>query len=1088
MDREDNSFIKSIYYFWIVYTPMDNKSHFTVYKASAGSGKTFRLAVQYIIMLVRNPENYRHILAVTFTNKATAEMKQRILSQLYGIGHNLSASADYYKEVKDAVTYNEQTIRHNALLALDMILQDYGRFRVETIDSFFQTVLRSLARELRIGANLTLELDTEAVIDEAVDSFLAGVEQDSDDKRNIMEFVGSNIDNDRNWSIDGTLKKFSKELFREVFMEKGDALRKILSKPDAVAGYNRKLTSARDSVLAEYEAKVKAIGTEMENALSSEGIGIEDLSTNPGRIVTGIINGTILNSELKSTFSKCIKEPDSFFRKKDIDKNPGFSVFAAKHLSPRLAEIEPLHIEYNRLKNTYDAALQYIYELNLLLSIRSEIDRRNQEQGRFILADTPQLLNSLSGSDTSFVYEKTGSFIEHLMIDEFQDTSRLQWGNLYLLLWECLANGKDCLVVGDVKQSIYRWRNSDWNILNSVMEQKLSVYNPHVEPLKKNRRSHHRIIQFNNLLFPEAVKMLAANYMSETGTTYPALEQAYSDVDQISPDDNKGYVYVQVDTNTDKDSRDDDKIFKQIKDQLDKLTDSGVKQTDIAILCRTGSQITDIAEWFADNCTDYRMISSEAFQLDSSVSVRILINALKWLLDSNDLIALAQLAWEFESNITKSGKPFDRLKADGLENSLPKAFTDHLESLRNLPLYELAEKLYTILELDRIPGQDQYVMTFFDTLCQWLSHNPGEPQAFLKEWDENISTDSIPAAHAEGIRLLTIHRSKGLEFHTVIVPYCNWNIIDYQTGFKDERIWASPKTEPFNQMPLLPVGFTKKLGNSDFSDDYRQEAGLQTVDNLNLLYVALTRAESNLIILSTKTNGTTIADVLAYALNSAFECNPDENKSYIYESGEICAHQDKKNVSTGNPFDCKPTPHSLELHSYPINARFRQSGESTRFIHSTDDSDDRQEEYIQTGKLLHSIFAAIRTLKDISPQVDNMLSQGLISSAKEAEKIKSMISNHIEASGVSSWFDGTYTLFNEASIIYRDGGILQTRRPDRVMIRPDGSAIIVDFKFGREREEYLHQVQEYSDLLRRMGYTKVEGHIWYVYSNKITDC
>jgi hypothetical protein len=223
-------------------------------------------------------------------------------------------------------------------------------------------------------------------------------------------------------------------------------------------------------------------------------------------------------------------------------------------------------------------------------------------------------------------------------------------------------------------------------------------------------------------------------------------------------------------------------------------------------------------------------------------------------------------------------------------------------------------------------------------------------------------------------------------------------------------------------------------------------------------------------------------------LSSAFDCQPNEKESYIFENGNILPHADKASVSTDNPFDCKPTPQELSLHSYPINARFRQSGESTRFVHSTDDSDDRQEEYIQTGKLLHSLFATIRTMDDINPQVDNMYCQGLIETSKKADEIRNMLSKHIEASGVQSWFDGTYTLFNEASIIYRDGGILQTRRPDRVMITPDGRAIVVDFKFGREREEYLHQVREYMDLLRKMGYAQVEGHIWYVYTNKIIDC
>ena len=1064
---------------------MDNKSHLTVYKASAGSGKTFRLAVQYITMLIREPENYRHILAVTFTNKATAEMKQRILSQLYGIGHNLPGSAGYYNEVKKAVKYNEQTIRHNALLALDMILQDYGRFRVETIDSFFQTVLRSLARELHIGANLTLELDTELVIDEAVDSFLANVEQDSKDKRNIMDFVEHNIENDKSWSIDGTLKKFAKELFREVFMEKGDELRQILSKPEAIADYKHNLVIAQDNVLNPLKEQIKALGQQI---LSTAGESVYLMERYAKPFVPKIADGSIFDITVGKTLNNCATNPEKIFTKTTTNKNPQLAGLAQK-LMPLFAEVESLFNQYLHAKNSYDAALQYVHELSLLLGIRAEIDRQSQEQSRFILADTPQLLSKLSGSDTSFVFEKTGSFIEDIMIDEFQDTSRLQWGNLYLLMLECLANGKDCLVVGDVKQSIYRWRNSDWNILNSIMEEQLATYNPQVIPMESNFRSHQNIVDFNNRLFPEAVEMLAQNYNGETGSEYPALKQAYDTVEQISSkNDGKGYVYVQVDTKTEKESDSSDKIFRQIEKRLDRLTAAGVKQTDIAILCRKGRQITDIAEWFAANRPDYKMISSEAFQLGSSASVRILINALKWLTDSTDRIALAQLVWERECYIVKSGDPFDRLMAQGLENNLPAAFRDQLESLRHLPLYELTEKLYTILELDRILGQDQYVMTFLDTLCQWLSRNPGEPSAFLTEWDEKLSTNSIPATDVNGIRLLTIHKSKGLEFHTVIIPYCNWNIIEYQSGFKDERIWVNPQTEPFNTMPLLPVGFSQKLGDSDFNAEYRQEAGLQTVDNLNLLYVALTRAESNLIVLSSKTKGKSIADTLIYALSSTFGCQPDENESYIYENGQILAHTDKANVSDDNPFDSKPTPQELSLHSYPINARFRQSGESTRFVHSTDDPDDRQEEYIQTGKLLHSLFATIRTAQDIDPQVNNMLSQGLIETAKKANEIRKMIPAHIEASGVQAWFDGSYNLFNEASIIYRDGGVLQTRRPDRVMIRPDGSAIIVDFKFGREREEHLRQVQEYMDLLRKMGYARVEGYIWYVYNNKITNC
>ena len=1075
---------------------MGNNSHLTVYKASAGSGKTFRLAVQYITMLVKEPEDYRHILAVTFTNKATAEMKQRILSQLYGIGHSLKNSESYYLEIKKSVTLNEQSIRHNALLALDMILQDYGRFRVETIDSFFQTVLRSLARELHIGANLTLELDTTVVINDAVDSFLASVEQGSDDRRNVMEFVENNIENDKSWSIDGTLKKFSQELFREIFMERGDELRRILSQPDAVADYKRNLTTARDTVLPAIIENMKATGQDMIGAISSAGSTVEDLNRFVKPLVQKIADGTFVDADLSrgKTLSNCLEDPEKFYDKGTLKKQPYLSNLAQERLAPLLSKAKELYDEYNYNRNSYNAALQYIHELSLLLGIRAEIDRQSQEQGRFILADTPMLLSRLSGSDTSFVYEKTGSFIEHLMIDEFQDTSNLQWGNLRLLLWECLAIGKDCLVVGDVKQSIYRWRNSDWDILNSRMEKELAIYNPQVIPMESNFRSHQNVIDFNNALFPKAVEMMQMHYNGQTGASYPAIEDAYNEVEQISSKaDGQGYVYIMAegkkdnksDKNKEKQADSADKIFQQIEQQLDNLTAAGVEQTDIAILCRYSNQIADIAEWFAVNRPEYRMISGEAFQLVSSASVRILINALRWLTDKTDNVALAQLVWERECHIIKSGLPFDRLIAQGLENSLPQTFRDEVESLRHLPLYELTEKLYSILELDRIPGQDQYVMTLFDSICQWLSRNPGEPSAFLTEWDEKLYKTPIPATDANGIRLLTIHKSKGLEFHTVIVPYCNWEVIDTR---HNERIWTTPTVDPFKGMPLLPIGFNSKLANSVFNDEYKQEAGLQIVDNLNLLYVALTRAVSNLIVLSPQGKGTTMTDVLIYALSAAFNCLPDDQNLYIYENGQIMPYQEKESKTTDNPFELKPTTQDLKLRSYPINARFRQSGESTRFVHSTDDYDDRQEEYIQTGKLLHNLFATIRTEADINGAVDKMLSDGLIGSRSKAESLKHQISDHIAKSGVHDWFNGNYSLFNEASIIYRDGGVLQNRRPDRVIIGPDGRAVIIDFKFGREREEYMHQVQEYMDLLRKMGYQQVEGHIWYVYSNKITDC
>jgi ATP-dependent exoDNAse (exonuclease V) beta subunit len=265
---------------------------------------------------------------VTFTNKAVAEMKQRILSQLYGIGHNLQGSQSYYEEVKKAVGLDEQTIRRNALLSLYKILQDYGRFRIETIDSFFQTVLRGLARELHIGDGLTLELDTGIVVDEAVDSFLAEVQHNSPDKKNIMAFVESNIEDDKAWKIDKTLKGFSQELFKERFMEKGQKLRLMLSNPDAAIDYKRNLAAARNEIKQMFEEDILEKGREFETALSDSGFGMEKLASNPQKVANKIIDGTILDTNLTKTFQNCIDDPEKFFTKATLKDYPQLSSVA----------------------------------------------------------------------------------------------------------------------------------------------------------------------------------------------------------------------------------------------------------------------------------------------------------------------------------------------------------------------------------------------------------------------------------------------------------------------------------------------------------------------------------------------------------------------------------------------------------------------------------------------------------------------------------------------------------------------------------------------------------------------------------------
>ena len=1063
---------------------MDTKSLLTIYKASAGSGKTFRLAVRYIALLVRAPQSYSSILAVTFTNKATAEMKQRILSQLYGIGRRLDSSKHYYNEIRRLVpTLTEETIRHNATLALDLILQDYGHFRVETIDSFFQGILRGLARELQLGAGLSVELDTDKVISDAVDSFLADIGPDSQDRKNVMRFIMGNIENDSGWDISSSLKKFSKELFSEIFMQKGGDLKKILEEPDAIRDYQENLISARDAVLPPMKEKVLEAGRDISNAMSAAGLSADDFQKNIRTPLKGIISGDILDSGLSATMLSACDDASKFFTKDTLKARPNLLGFAADRLCPRFAYARDIHKDYTRLAHSYAAAMQYLHELSLLMQIRGCIDRHSVELGRFVLADTAQLLDGLKTSDTSFVFEKTGSFTDHIMIDEFQDTSCLQWSNLYLLLLECLSRGKECLVVGDVKQSIYRWRNSDWNILNTGLEESLSDW-CHIEPMSDNHRSCRAVIDFNNRLFPLAVREMQHYMEGLTGMEYPAMDKAYSDVRQnCARDCDDGFVSVSVLDSKLKGQELTDDICSRIADSLDRLTGAGVRQTDIAILMRTGKEIVSVASWFAENRPQYRMISGEAFRLDSSAPVRILTGAMRWIADRKDRVSLAAALWEWKKAVMKSDDTISGIIGGDMEESLPCGLASQWEQLRQMPLYELVEKLYTAFQLDRAEGQDQYIFTFLDTVSDWLKHNPGDIGMFLDDWDEKLHSTTVPSTQADGIRLLTIHKSKGLEFHTVIVPFCDWAIT--KSG---DRLWVKPESEPFSLIPLLPVSFSESLHTSVFEEIYTTEAGQQAVDNMNLLYVAFTRAAGNLIVFSSRRSrsGNSVCNILGSCLSDSSFCGKSDG-DITYECGTIHPHQEKKEIKSDNPFDFTAEYGNVSMLSLPSGFLFRQSGESVRFTQSAADSGDRQEDYIKRGCLLHDLFSTIRTESDIAPQVDRMFGEGLIDSPAQAEELKDEIRSHISKSGVKAWFDGNCRLFNETSILFRDNGVMQKRRPDRVMVMPDGRAVVVDFKFGNEREEYIHQVQEYMELLRKMGFDKVEGHIWYVYRNKLTD-
>lgn len=454
----------------------------------------------------------------------------------------------------------------------------------------------------------------------------------------------------------------------------------------------------------------------------------------------------------------------------------------------------------NRIINSCELILNHINNLRLLTNIDEEVRIQNQEHNRFLLSDTNALLHSLiREGDPSFVFEKIGSSIRTVMIDEFQDTSRMQWENFRLLLLEGLSQGADSLIVGDVKQSIYRWRSGDWQILNGL-KGRIEAFPVNIQSLSTNYRSESNVIAFNNTFFTTACKVLSDWHVEETGVPCQELEDAYRDVCQESAKKTeKGFVQVNF-VKEEAEETYTEATIRLLAGKVDELIASGVRMNDIAILVRKNKNIPPIADYF-DKHTPYTIVSDEAFQLSASLAVSVMIDGLRYLANPDDRIAQARLAVNFQQEVMQRPVDINTVLLNNMDDYLPASFLLQQEALRMMPLYELLEKLFGIFELHRLEKQDAYLCAFFDAVTEYMQKHASELTSFLTYWDEKLALKTIPSGEIEGIRILSIHKSKGLEYHTVLLPFCDWTL-ETERGIP-HLVWCSPEEEPFNELDIL---------------------------------------------------------------------------------------------------------------------------------------------------------------------------------------------------------------------------------------------------------------------------------------------
>ncbi len=1100
----------------------------TVYKASAGSGKTFTLAREYMTLVIEDPNAYRTILAVTFTNKATEEMKTRILGKLYGIACQLKDADDYLQQIKAALPdYSEQQIVTNAGVALSNLIHNYNYFRVETIDTFFQSVLRNLARELDLTANLRVWLNDDQVEQMAVDELIEQLTRTDKLLLWIMGYIKENIADDKSWNVIGQIKNFGRNIFKDYYKDNADRLNEILDKK----GFFESFTSRLKKEQAVAKDNMAQIAATFFDLLDENGLTADDFKNKTKGIwsyFNKLRNGKYDDTDVKTkTLDKCMNDAEAWVNTAAKKSRSTAYLLVESTLLKLLNDTEKKwRPQCLRIIKSTDLTLRHLNQLRLLSSIDKKVKEMNKDANRFLLSDTQTLLHSLIQDDDSpFIFEKIGTQLDHVMIDEFQDTSTIQWKNFKVLLQETMSReNAGNLIVGDVKQSIYRWRSGDWRLLNNIEHEFPLLGEIKPKTLDTNYRSDRNIIDFNNAFFTTvaAKEYHALTTSNEEGKSVSEqqkaeaeqLAKAYQDVVQKVPTSKpaQGYVRVQLvasgKSTSDEEETYQDKMMRMTLETLDELTAKGMKPKNIAILVRSNKIIQSMADYLMSH-SDYPLVSDEAFRLDASQAVNLLIAALRHLTHPDDMITREAIKMFCEKH--------------ELGEEVAQTFFDQRPTLLQEPLYDLAERLCCMFQLhthETMKEQSAYVCAFFDQLSNFLADNGSDIDSFLQEWEATIHSKSIHSDKTDGIQLISIHKSKGLEFDNVIMPFCDWKM---ELG---DIIWCSPTEEPYNELPLVPVDYNaKKMVGSIYEPDYQHEHLQNMVDNLNLLYVAFTRAGRNLFVYGKRGEAGLRSYMIEESLPMVYKKLGDNNinmtmtpetlqeqadskdkkeEGIFFEYGIIDTASKEEKVKSevsdkntagnkerqerGNVFEAKPKMLSVHINTLPDLQQFVPSQKSIDFINGEDEIDEQQQFYIKLGTVLHALFSTIRTQNDVEKALTQLELDGVLYDENVSkQRIESMLRKRLTSPTVSDWFSEKWQVMNECSLLYYDEeGKVAKERPDRVLIGKD-EIVVIDFKFGKPKPEHHAQVHRYMDAFVQMGHQHVKGYLWYVYPNKVEE-
>lgn len=1040
-----------------------------ILKASAGSGKTYRLAYEYVRSVIGSPWLYRNILAVTFTNKATEEMKHRILSEINTLAEGRRSG--YAETLARDLQLSPATVRARAADARTKILHDYSHFTVITIDKFFQRIIRSFIKELGIDVNFNLELQTDSILESATDRLIEGIAVDRRLRDWVIRFVEEKIDQNGRWDIRSEISKLGQELFREQYR-------------NAMADSAPKEELAR--ITADAVARSRRIGEAMVrdarealSAIASAGLSVEDFAYGRQGCVSYFVKtaaGEVAPYGKRVTDALASEEKWVSARSPHRDR--------IRALVPRLrdllAGICKSYDDNIRFLNTTRLVAENYRSFALLSDLSDKVAQICTEQNLVPISETNTILSKLiGGNDAPFIYEKTGNAFSRFMIDEFQDTSMQQWQNFVPLLENATSQAEDApvLLVGDVKQSIYRWRGGDWRILGHHVRERFG--DPQQSTLDTNYRSLGLVVRFNNQMIGRCVQIgndalnamldeagSGADRPAEAGPLRDMLRNAYADQQQkCNRDADSGHVTIREYDPGENDGR----VLRMTISAIEELQRRGFAAGDIAVLVRTNPQGTAIASALLDHKAAhpesryrYDVVTQEALQIGNSAVAGFAVAVLRLAINGGDRIRLAV---------------FNRFTGRPVDASLCADEAEFVRRIRLLPVEEAFEAIVQHYGLNGRAEHIAYLQALQEQIHTFSTSKIADIPLFLKWWDETGCRQSISVPQTRNaINILTIHKAKGLQYKAVILPYCNWSLLP-RTG---SLLWARGADAPFDRLGNVPVNWGKALENSSFSDAFLRETVLSHIDNINLFYVAATRAEEELHILLPRENkggSQRISGLVA----AAIETEADGTAAVGELRGTLSEEDDGRVIRFGTPVrhESPGQPASPETAAYPsrpIGSKLRFRLDSERYF-----SDDDRSPVLSPrsyGILMHKLFENIGDAGQIPAQLKAMRDDGQLSD-DEAALLQQHIAKALSDPLIASWFDGKWTVVrNENAIVIP--GETAIRRPDRVLTK-GSEAVVIDYKFGqRKSRSHLRQIAEYMRLIGRMGYRSVRGYVWYV--------